>query len=135
MRTTNPYRKLLSDTFLFSVSTFGSKILTFLLTPFYTHILSEAEYGVPDLLIQNGNLLIPIVSLGILNGVFRFGLDKGTDPRSIFTTGLIVILLGNLILAPCLPIFQYIGIGWDYAVLLSLYVMMANLHSLCGMFS
>ncbi len=135
MRTTNPYRKLLSDTFLFPVSTFGSKILTFLLTPFYTHILSEAEYGVTDLLIQTGNLLIPIVSMGILNGVMRFGLDKGPDPRSIFTTGLIVILLGNLILALCLPLFQYIGISWDYAVLLLLYVMMANLHSLCGMFS
>ena len=135
MRTTNPYTKLLSDTFLFSVSTFGSKILIFLLTPFYTHILSEAEYGVTDLLIQTGNLLLPIVSLGILNGVMRFGLDKGTDPRSIFTTGLIVILLGDLILALCLPMFQHIGIDLNYAVLLFLYVMMANLHALCSTFS
>ena len=34
------YRRLLSNTVLFSVSTFGSKILLFLLTPFYTSILN-----------------------------------------------------------------------------------------------
>ncbi len=56
------YRRLLSNTFLFSVSTFGSKILTFLLTPFYTSILSDAEYGVTDLIIQTGNFLIPLAS-------------------------------------------------------------------------
>ena len=54
------YRRLLSNTFLFSVSTFGSKNLTFLLTPFYTSILSDAEYGVTDLIIQTGNFLIPL---------------------------------------------------------------------------
>ena len=41
------YRRLLSNTFLFSVSTFGSKLLLFLLTPFYTSVLSQGEYGSP----------------------------------------------------------------------------------------
>ena len=61
------YRRLLSNTFLFSVSTFGSKNLTFLLTPFYTSILSDAEYGVTDLIIQTGNFLIPLASIGVVN--------------------------------------------------------------------
>ena len=53
----NPYRKLLSNTALFGVSTFGARFLTFLLTPLYTRVLSSAEYGVTDLVIQTGNLV------------------------------------------------------------------------------
>ena len=61
------YRRLLSNTVLFSVSTVGSKILLFLLTPFYTSILTDAEYGVTDLIIQTGNVLIPLlIGLGML---------------------------------------------------------------------
>ena len=89
------YRRLLSNTVLFSVSTFGSKILLFLLTPFYTSILTDAEYGVTDLIIQTGNVLIPLVSMGIINAVLRFGLDETTDLKGLFTTGLVVILVGE----------------------------------------
>lgn len=128
----NSYRRLISNTFLFSVSTFGSKILIFLLTPFYTSILSEAEYGVTDLLIQTGNFLIPLVSLGIFDAVLRFGLDDKADKACIFTTGLLVVITGEGLLTLCLPLLQNIGLMADYTVLLLLYVFMANLHSVCG---
>ena len=116
------YRRLLSNTVLFSVSTFGSKILLFLLTPFYTSILTDAEYGVTDLIIQTGNVLIPLVSMGIINAVLRFGLDETTDLKGLFTTGLVVILVGEGVLALCYPLLH----------LLLLYVFMANLHSVFG---
>ena len=104
------YRRLLSNTVLFSVSTFGSKILLFLLTPFYTSILTDAEYGVTDLIIQTGNVLIPLVSMGIINAVLRFGLDETTDLKGLFTTGLVVILVGEGVLALCYPLLQSIGL-------------------------
>ena len=128
----NSYRRLISNTALFSISTFGSKILVFLLTPFYTSILTESEYGVTDLLIQTGNFLIPLVSLGILNAVLRFGLDDKADKSCIFTTGLLVIVTGTCILALFCPLLQNISLMSDYTILLLLYVLMANLHSLCG---
>lgn len=126
------YRRLLSNTVLFSVSTFGSKILLFLLTPFYTSILTDAEYGVTDLIIQTGNVLIPLVSMGIINAVLRFGLDETTDLKGLFTTGLVVILVGEGVLALCYPLLQSIGLLSDYVLLLLLYVFMANLHSVFG---
>lgn len=126
------YRRLLSNTVLFSVSTFGSKILLFLLTPFYTSILTDAEYGVTDLIIQTGNVLIPLVSMGIINAVLRFGLDETTDLKGLFTTGLVVILVGEGVLALCYPLLQSIGLLSDYVLLLLLYVLMANLHSVFG---
>lgn len=54
---------MISNTVLFGISTFGARFLTFLLTPFYTRVLSSAEYGITDLLIQTGNLIIPIASV------------------------------------------------------------------------
>jgi O-antigen/teichoic acid export membrane protein len=105
------------------------------LTPFYTHILSESEYGVTDLLIQTGNFLLPIVSAGILNVVIRFGLEKDTNKTSVFTTGLTVILIGGILLSLCFPLLQNFGIQAEYTILLLLYVSMANLHSLCGAFA
>ena len=124
--------KYLSNTFLFSVSTFGSKLLLFLLTPFYTSVLTDSEYGVTDLIMQTGNVLIPIVSLGVTNAILRFGLEKGTDDRCVFTTGLAVIALGEVLLALFYPLLQSLGLMGDYALLLLLYVLMANLHSLFG---
>ena len=126
------YRRLLSNTFLFSVSTFGSKILTFLLTPFYTSILSDAEYGVTDLIIQTGNFLIPLASIGVVNAALRFGLDGRTDKTGVFTTGMAAVLAGEGVLVLLYPLLTFIGLMGGYTVLLLLYVLMANLHSLCG---
>ena len=103
-----------------------------LLTPFYTSILTDAEYGVTDLIMQTGNVLIPIVSLGVTNAILRFGLEKGTDNKCVFTTGLAVILLGEILLAAFYPLLREVGLMGDYAVLLLLYVLMSNLHSLFG---
>ncbi|WP_295629796.1 hypothetical protein [uncultured Intestinimonas sp.] len=47
----NPYRKLIMNAALFGVSAFGARFLNFLLTPFYTRVLSSTEYGITDLII------------------------------------------------------------------------------------
>ena len=39
----NKYYKLISNTLLFGIGTFGSKLLVFLLMPLYTSVLSEGE--------------------------------------------------------------------------------------------
>ena len=131
----NPYRKLISNTVLSGISTFGSKFLSFLLTPFYTRILSSAEYGVTDLLIQTGNLIIPLTSIGIANGVIRFGLERNSDKSSVFTTGLLTMLGGFLALLAFSPLLGEIEFLSGYLWLLLLYVLMANLHALCNQFA
>ena len=39
----NRYKKLLSDTFIYGMGTFASKLLVFFLTRLYTECLTEAE--------------------------------------------------------------------------------------------
>ena len=63
------YRKLISNTVIFAIGTFSSKVLVFLLMPLYTRVLTEGDYGVVDLMVQTGNLLLPLVSIGIINAI------------------------------------------------------------------
>lgn len=49
-----------------------------------------------------------------------------------FTAGLMVVAAGNGVLALCSPLLQRIGFVEEYAALLQLYVLCANLHALCG---
>ncbi len=90
MAKVNRYKKLLSNTLILGIGTFGSKILTVLLMPLYTSFLTKGEYGIVDLLVQAANLLIPLVSLGINSAVLRFGMDGETDRDTVLTTGLVV---------------------------------------------
>ena len=66
------YKKLLTDTGLFAVSNFGSKILTFVLLPVYTSILTTEEYGFADIVISTINLLYPVLTLSIFDATLRF---------------------------------------------------------------
>ncbi len=84
------------------------------------------------MLIQTGNFLIPIVSIGITNAILRFGLDADADKSCVFTTGLAAVLLGEGALALAYPLLQRIGLMGAYTPLLLLYVLAANLHAVCG---
>ena len=70
------YKRLVSNTLIFAVGTFSSKVLVFLLMPLYTRVLSTEEYGVTNTIVDMGNLLIPLITLGIINAIIRFGLEK-----------------------------------------------------------
>lgn len=131
----NLYRNLISNTVLFGISTFGARFLTFLLTPFYTRVLSSAEYGITDLLIQTGNLIIPIASVGIANGVIRYGLERSSNKASVFTTGILVTLAGFFVLALASPLLDQLTFLSGYVRLVLLYVLAANFHSICNQFA
>ena len=131
----NPYRNLMSNTVLFGISTFGARFLTFLLTPFYTRVLSSAEYGVTDLLLQTGNLIIPIASVGIANAVIRYGLERSGDKNGVFTIGVLTTLAGFCLLLLASPLLGQIAFLSGYLRLVLLYVLAANVHSVCSQFA
>ena len=111
----NKYKTLVSNTALISLGTFGSKLLVFLMVRFYTGYLTTSEFGTADIITQTCNLLLPIISLGITNGVFRFAIDSNHDKKSVFSSGLYTITLGGLlflIIAPLLAISAPYGFTW-----------------------
>ena len=78
----NKYKKLVSNTAVIGIGTFGSKFLVFLLLRFYTNCLSPAQLGDADIITQTANLLMPVVCAGITDGVFRF--DENVFRRVLF---------------------------------------------------
>ncbi|MDO4174171.1 MAG: oligosaccharide flippase family protein [Eubacteriales bacterium] len=132
----NRYQKLMGNTIIFAIGTFSSKVLVFLMLPFYTNILSTGEYGTVDALINVGQLMIPIASVGINNAVIRFGLENNSDKKSVFSSGLYTILIGFACLAvvsPVLRLFMDFMSGYTIAVLA--FVLASSLRTLCIQFA
>ena len=128
------YRKLISNTFIFAVGTFSSKVLVFLLMPLYTNVLSEEQFGMVDLMVQVGNFLLPIVSCGIINGIIRFGLDKYYKKSDVFTTGFLTVFAGFGILLLLEPLLSNIPYLKENTFLIYIFVLMSSLRSLCSQF-
>lgn len=82
------YRYLLKNIGLMTISNFASKILSFLLVPLYTNVLTTSEYGVFDFYVTSILLLTPLLSSNILDAVMRFSLDKNSNPNDVFSIGL-----------------------------------------------
>ena len=49
------YKKLASNTIIFAIGTFSSKVLSFLLMPFVTRMMGAGDYGAADLVQQTVN--------------------------------------------------------------------------------
>ena len=91
------YKKLATNTIIFAIGTFSSKILSFLLMPFVTSKLVTSDYSTADLIQQTANVLIPIVFLQINSAALRFALDKQADKSDVFTVGVRTTLKGFLV--------------------------------------
>ncbi len=130
----NRYTKLLSNTLIFTVGKFVSKLIVILMLPFYTSYLSSAEYSTADLITNLCNLLIPIACLGVSEGIFREAASSEQDKESFFTNGAVLMLIGGasfLALSPMLSLFDYFT---DYIWLIIIYVLSSNIHSVCSQY-
>ena len=129
------YKRLASNVFIFMLSAMSSKLLVFIMTPFYTGILSQTDYGVTDIIVQTCNLLIPIATVGINNAVIRFGLERGTSKKGIFTLGLVTILAGFVVMCLLDPLIRQVSFIAPYTQLIYLFVLMSALHGLVSQFA
>lgn len=124
----NKYKKLLSNTLIFGIGTFSSKVMVYLLMPLYTALLSKAEYSTADLITQAANLLMPLAAIGMYDGIFRFAIDAGEKKKEIFSSGMAMLLIGSgvfTLLSPILWKFDYFeGYNW----LIVVFVITANLQ-------
>ena len=80
----NKYIRLLKNTGIVFVGNVGSKLLTFLMLPFYTKWLSPAEYGSFDLIFTYSTLLLPLCFLCIIDSIFIFPANKSLKEQSCY---------------------------------------------------
>lgn len=131
----NKYSKLAKNTGIFFIANFGSKILTFLLVRFYTELLSQAEYGVIDLVSTTASLAFPILTLCITEAVLRFSIDDGENLGKTLTNGLFVAALGNLVFIFLMPALMQIDLFADNVAWLYLLTLSNSFHAIVTHFS
>lgn len=132
------YKKLASNTIIFAIGTFSSKILSFLLMPFVTRMMGTGDYGAADLVQQTVNVLIPIVTLAVNSAALRFALDKAANKSDVFTVGVRTTLIGFVIFLFFANPISFITINdfrlGDYILLIIAFVLVSSFRQLCQQF-
>ena len=122
--------KLAGQVAIYGISSVVARLLNYLLVPYYTRIMSPAEYGV----ITDIYALIPfalvVLTMGMESGYFRFAAKAANDEerkRVFGTTWGIVVLVASIFLTSVLlfeaPISTALGYaGKDYVWITALII-------------
>ncbi len=108
--TEGKYKRLAYNSIIFSVANFGSKILHFLIVPFYTYCLTTTEYGTVDTITTTVSLLLPILLMAIHEATLRFSLKNEVDKRSVLSNSFFVLILTSLLFLASYFIFDKIAL-------------------------
>lgn len=103
------YKMLFSDTIAFTISSFASKILVFLLIPLYTSVLSTEQYGIADLITNTVNVIYPIMTLSIMEATLRFAFDEKSNSTDVLSNSLFVIIFAEFIIVILWPFSSVFG--------------------------
>ncbi|MCD8130272.1 MAG: polysaccharide biosynthesis C-terminal domain-containing protein [Lachnospiraceae bacterium] len=99
------YKKLGVNVAAITIGNFASKILSFLIVPIYTAVLTTQEYGVVDTLSTTISLLYPFFTLLVSEAVLRFALDKNEDQKQIFSVGFWITIFGFGVMLLVSPVY------------------------------
>ncbi len=119
-------KTLFNNTIIFMISSFASKLLGFLMLPFYTRVMTLDEFGSSDFVILTVGLLIPLLTISISEGVLRFTLDEKEDKKEVFSFGLKLILASFIFLMVLYPLISMItAIRENLILFYSIYISQA----------
>lgn len=95
---------LLKNTAILSIGKLATQMISFFLLPLYTALLSTTDYGIVDLLQTLTNLIVPVISLQIDQGLFRFLIDSRQDKarqQALLSTSFCASVGASLFLLVC----------------------------------
>ena len=95
-KASNKYIRLIKNIGMLLAGNFVSKVLLFLMVPFYTSILTTSDYGTADLISNTVLLVLPLFSVLMNEAVMRFTLDQTTDRKQVFSIAMTVSTFGYL---------------------------------------
>lgn len=87
------YQKLIKNSVLFAISSFGSKIMIFLLMPLYTRTLSTDEMGIADAVYATCTVILYIVSFTISEATMRFSKMEDVKKEKVLVNSLAVWMI------------------------------------------
>lgn len=91
----NKYGKLVSNSIIFAIGNLTVKVAQFFILPLLTKYLIESQYGLTENVVSTlQDLLMPLLTLGLAEALFRFSVGKDHSLEEIFTNSFLVILIG-----------------------------------------
>ena len=126
------YKRLLKNISMLLAGNFVTRVLSFFMVPFYTSILTTADYGIADLITNVVFLVLPIFSLLMEEAVMRFALDKGNNCQEVFAIALKLSTIGFLFaicISPILLVVENIRPYYGYVILYYVVTWLYNLLS------
>lgn len=123
-------KRLIKNTIIFTIGNFSTKMLSFLLLPFYTYYLSTADYGFVDLVSTTISFFIPIITFQLMDGCYRYLItqEKEEEKKKVISSA-VYIVLRNLLIANILFVILNIFIKLNYSVLIFLQFNLAIMAS------
>lgn len=125
---------LKGNIFIFALGNVLVKLISLLLMPLYTSYLTTEQYSVAELLNNFTEIVIPIVTLCVVDAVYRFSIDDDVDYASVFTNAVKVLTCGYLVLSVLSTVFYYLT-GYSYTFYFLLLYIAASAQKLCSQFS
>ncbi len=100
-------RQLSGDTAIYGISTIVQRFLSFLLTPFYTHVLTRGELGVQATIYVMISFILIIANAGMESAYFRFVSTAETDEdrRRVYWSAFGVNIVAALGIAIVIALF------------------------------
>ncbi|WP_347839357.1 polysaccharide biosynthesis C-terminal domain-containing protein [uncultured Draconibacterium sp.] len=84
----NPFKKLLSDTAIYGVSSIVGRFLNWWLVPYYSFMFLPEEYGVVTNMYAYVAFLLVLLTYGMETSYFRFA-SKSQQPEKVYSTSMI----------------------------------------------
>ena len=91
-------RLLLGNTLVFALGSLAVKAVSLVLMPLYTTALTAGEYGTAELLNSAIEIVLPLLSLGVVEALYRFSIDDDVPKDELFA-GSLVVLGGGVVCA------------------------------------
>lgn len=105
---------LVKNTTILLISNFASKILTVILLPLYTSVLTPGEYAVGDLIASTVSVLVLLLTLCVPEGIMRFALSDEQDKSALLNSGLLFSCGSTLIVAAVAVLLGHFGVLGQY---------------------
>lgn len=114
----NKYQKLVNNSFIFTIGSFGSRVINLIMIPLYTHALTTGQYGTVDIIITSVSLLMPLVTLSLSQAALRFAIDAKNDlEKNIIFQNLTTHIISVTIIMLLSPIIYRFNFLDDYKIL------------------
>lgn len=128
----NRTEKLIGNTAMIAAGQFGSKILVYLLTRLYTSLLTNTEYSLASNISELAALLIPLISLGFGEALFRLAKGGEYKRKAVFSSAFVIWGMGSLLFVIIIPLLLGIPYFSDYVALIVFYAMASVFHTICA---